>query len=131
MCRLKSLKTNVEKLVPFAAANSVEQFDAMQQSQSQVLELNKRLLNANDQLRDANDRLRDVNEAKIQCDHRIADMNWQLHELLNRNNFLEQELSRKSRELEKTKNNRSPRALVQVMINYSCTVICLCVIRIK
>ena len=135
---LKSLKANVEKLVPFAAANSVEQFDAMQQSQSQVQELNKRLHNANDQLRsandqlrDANDRLRDVNEAKIQCDHRIADMNWQLHELLNRNNFLEQELSRKSRELERTKNKWSPRALVQVMVNYSCTVICLCVIRIE
>ena len=50
---LKSLKANVEKLVPFAAANSVEQFDAMQQSQSKVQELIKRLNDANNQLRDA------------------------------------------------------------------------------
>ena len=45
---LKSLKANVEKLVPFAAANSIEQFDAMQQSQSQVQELKKGLQEASD-----------------------------------------------------------------------------------
>ena len=106
---LKSLKASVEKFVPFAAANSVEQFDAMQQSQSQVQELNKRLHNAKDQLRDINDA----------CDRKVANMNWKLHQLQNRNDFLEQELFRKSQELEKTKNELSSKASVQVMI-YSC-----------
>ena len=84
---LKSLKANVEKLVPFAAANSVEQFAAMQQSQSKVQELSKSLCNAHDRLRS---------------------MDWQLQHLQNRNTFLEQELFKKSQELDKSRQLRPP-----------------------
>ena len=104
---LKSLKVNVEKLVPFAAVNSVEQFDAMQQSQSKVQELNKRLHDANNQLRDANN-------AKIQCDHKIAHMNRQLLKLQDRNSFLEQELLNKSQELKKIKSELESQPSEQV-----------------
>ena len=87
---LKDLKASIEKLVPFAGANSVEQFDAMQQSQSQVQDLSKRL--------------RDANDAKVESDRRVANMDWQLHQLQNKNGVLERDLFTKSQELEKTRN---------------------------
>ena len=87
---LKNLKANVEKLVPFAAANSVDQFDAMQQSQSKVEILSKSL-----------------------CDTKAEHMS-NMDLLQNRNNFLEQELFKKTQELDKSKKE----LLYQVINNY-------------
>ena len=85
MCAtLKNLKANVEKLVPFAAANSVDQFDAMQQSRSEVEILNKSL-----------------HDTKAEYDHKIASMDWNLHQLQNRNKLLEQQLYKKPQEITK------------------------------
>ena len=93
MCAtLKSLKANVEKLVPFAAANSVDQFDAMQQSESKVEILSKSL-----------------RDTKAEHDRKMSNMDWNLHQFQNRNNFLEQELFKKTQE---------PKGLCQVMNSY-------------
>ena len=53
---LKDLRSSVEKLVPFSTANSIEQFDAMQQSRSQVQDLSKRLNDANANMRNLQNR---------------------------------------------------------------------------
>ena len=98
---LKNLKADVEKLVPFAAANSVDQFDAMQQSQSKVKILNKSL-----------------RDTKGEYDRKIASMELNLQQFQNRIIFLEQELLKKEQELDESKKEQQVLLSNQVITSY-------------